>query len=73
MEETRILDPLDGEISDDDKKKHKVSWKKTKKVLDDMKTGKQMDFNDFLKQKDISKEDYILAIRSSLTSTRIFL
>ena len=73
MQQTCILDPLDGEISDDDKEKHKANWGKIKKVLDDMKTGKDIDISEFLKQLSLSKEDYILAIRSSLTSARIFL
>ena len=55
MQQTCILGPLDGEISDEDKEKHKANWDKIKKVLDDMKTGKDMDISEFLKQLSLSK------------------
>ena len=45
-------------------RKSRRSW-----VICDMKTGKKMEFSDFLKDLRLSPEDYILAVRSSLSCT----
>ena len=73
MQETCILEPLGSETNDEDRKRHKSNWEKVKKVLGDMKMGKKIEFSDFLKDLGLNLEDYILAVRSSLSSTRLYI
>ena len=73
MPATCILEPQGSETNDEDRKRHKSNWEKIKKVLGDMKTDKKMEFSDFLKDLSLSPEDYILAVRSSLSSTRLYI
>ena len=73
MPERCILEPLGSDIFENDTKRHKNNWAKIKDVLNDMKMGQKMDFSDFLKQLDPDREDYIMAVRSLLTSARLYI
>ena len=73
MPETSILEPLEPETNEDDKKVYKKNWEKIKKKLDEMKSGEEMEFRQFLETLHMTKEDYIAAVRSPLVSTKIFI
>ncbi|XP_070548510.1 uncharacterized protein [Ptychodera flava] len=73
MSETMILTPLDDDNTVDISK-YKELYEDIKKRLDDMKEGKSVSFAVFLATElHINHEDYIMAIRSSLKATTIFL
>ena len=69
MPKTTILEPLAEEEQADftDKYKHIVD------CLNEMKLGENVSFEKFLKHIDMTFEDYIKAIQSSLTGPKIFL
>ncbi|XP_070548911.1 uncharacterized protein [Ptychodera flava] len=73
MSETMILTPLD----DDDPEEHKKyvdKYEDIKQKLDHMKEGKSMSYCDFLATElQISQDDYIKCIRSSLRTATVFL
>ena len=48
-------------------------WKYIKNKLNDLKEGKDITFDQFLKEMDVSECEYILAVRSSLNCPTIFL
>ena len=48
-------------------------WKKIKNTLNDLKEGKDISFDELLKEFEVSERQYILAIRSSLNCPTIFL
>ena len=48
-------------------------WKKIKNTLNDLKEGKDISFDELLKEFDVLERQYILAIRSSLNCPTIFL
>ena len=70
MPETCILG---SDTKEEDRSRHKSNWENIKKVLAEMKMGKKMEFINFLKDLEITLEDYIMAVRSSLSSTRLFI
>ena len=73
MPETSLLEPLGPEISEEDRNEHKTNWENIKKTLIEMKMGKKIDFSDFLEDLHLTLETYIMAVRSSLSTTRLFL
>ena len=54
-------------------KEHKDTWKDIKKALNDLKEGEDITFDQLLLNFNVSKDDYILAVRSSLVAPTIFL
>ena len=70
---TQILHSLEGDMSPTVAKSTKELWKKIKDTLNDLKEGKDITFHQLLEEWDVSKHQYILAIRSSLNSPTIFL
>ena len=73
MRSTKILYPLDDDVSDNDIKKLKVVWKNIKQQLNDMKEGENITFDQLLTNLNVSEHDYLLVIRSSLNCPTIFL
>jgi hypothetical protein len=58
MPQTSILYPLDADLPDSEKKEHKDNWEKVKKKLESMVQGKDMTFNESLKDVNLSNEKY---------------
>ena len=73
MRSTKILYPLEENTSPILVKSSKELWKKIKNTLNDLKEGKDISFDELLKEFDVSERQYILAIRSSLNCPTIFL
>ncbi len=75
MDRTRILIPL--HIDDDEEvvKKAKKKWKEIYKYLQDLGMAQDvmMTFEEFLTEMNVTEEDYILAVRSSILQTKMFL
>ena len=69
---TKILYPLDDDVSENDVRKLNVLWKNIKQQLNDMKEGENMTFDQLLTDLNVSENDYLLAIRSSLNCPTIF-
>ena len=70
---TKILYPLDDNVSEKDIRKLKVSWKNIKQQLNDMKEGENITFDQLLADLNVSENEYLLAIQSSLNCPTIFL
>ena len=73
MRITKILYPLEDNTSPILVKSSKELWKKIKNTLNDLKEGKDISFDELLKEFDVSERQYIFAIRSSLNCPTIFL
>ena len=73
MRSTKILHPLEENTSPILVKNSKELWKKFKNTLNDLKEGKDISFDELLKEFDVSEHQYLLAIQSSLNSPTIFL
>ena len=73
MKSTRILYPLDNDMSETDMRKHKDTWKNISEHLNDMKEGEDISFDQLLINLDITEQNYYLAIQSHLNSPTIFL
>ncbi|KXJ08992.1 hypothetical protein AC249_AIPGENE17524 [Exaiptasia diaphana] len=73
LRETMIIYPLDNETPDSEIKMHKDNWKTIKKYLDDMIEGEDISFEQLLLNLNVSEEDYLNAIRSSLNTPTVFL
>ena len=73
MRKTSILQPLDTDIPESEIKAHKATWKLIKKHLDDMKEGEDISFDQLLSDLKVTEENYVLAIRSSLNASTVFL
>lgn len=72
MSRTQILEPL----QDAEKEKYpKIvdEYERIASLLNEMKTGFDMSFSEFLCKLEISEEMYIMALRSSLKSPKVFL
>lgn len=72
MPETKILEPLD------DKEVEEITnvqqnYLKIFEYLNDIKIGEDIAFEDFLKELEMTFDSYILAVRSSLKSAKVFL
>ena len=53
--------------------KLKVAWKSIKKYLDDANEGLDMAFDQLLQELNVTEENYLLAVRSSIKTAAIFL
>ena len=73
MKQTMILYPFDEKTPNSDIKTYKESWKSIKSYLDDLQNCEDMTFEDLLLKVNITEENYLLAIRSSLNAVTIFL
>ena len=73
MKQTMILYPFDEKTPNSDIKTYKESWKSIKSYLDDLQNCEDMTFEDLLLKLNITEENYLLAIRSSLNAATIFL
>ena len=73
MRNTQILYFLDNDTSSAVAKFSKELWKSVKKKLNDFKEGTEITFDQLLQEFGVSERQYILAIRSSLNSSTIFL
>ena len=73
METTQILHPLDKDIEPHLLKNYKEMWTRIKKELNDLKEGQSITFNELLSHLNVTEEDYLLALRSSLNSPTVFL
>ncbi|XP_078345269.1 uncharacterized protein LOC144630776 [Oculina patagonica] len=63
------ITPLEISLSN----QHKATWKEISEQLNDMKEGDNISFEELLAKLGVKEEEYILAIRSSLTRATIFL
>ena len=70
---TRILYPLDEEMSTNEVNELKVAWKSIKKYLDDANEGLDMTFDQLLQELNVTEEKYLLAVQSSIKTATIFL
>ena len=66
MRSTQILYPLDEDMPQTAVKTSKELWKNINNKLNDLKEGKDITFDQLLKEFDVSECQYIFAIRSSL-------
>ena len=73
MTQTVILYPLDEETSDSEIRMHKNNWKLIKTCLDENKDDEDITVDELLSKLNITEENYLLAIRSSLNTPTIFL
>ena len=73
MRRTQILHPLDDDTSPTVAKSSKELWKSMKNKLNNFKEGKDITFDQLLQELDLSEQQYILAIQSSLNAPTIFL
>ena len=73
MKQTMILYPLDEETSDSEIRMHKNNWKLIKTCLDENKDDEDITFDELLSKLNITEENYLLAMRSSLNTPTIFL
>ena len=71
MDRTCILEPLTKDV--DKKQVHKDNYSKILKELNSFDHQNDLTFEQFLKKSSLSKEEYIAAIRSSLSRTQVFL
>ena len=72
MKSTKILYPLDDDV--DNWELHKKEWKSIKEYLNSLKKGKDImfEFDQMLENLKIYEDNYLLAIRSGLTTPSIF-
>ena len=70
---TQILYPLEDDTPATDIKTSKELWKNIKNKLNDLKEGKNISFDELLKELDVCERQYVLAIRTSLNCPTIFL
>ena len=73
MRTTTILFPLEDNFSPARVKTLKQSWRDIKERLNDLKDGEDITFDQLLSDLEVPEETCILAIRSSLNSSTIFL
>ena len=74
MPKTVILTPLDNSCFDEENKKQiKENAEKIKELLDNMKYGEDISFENFLNKLQLTQESYILAIRHTLKRDTLFL
>ena len=73
MPDTVILEELPADMDVNTKAAHEKAYKVIQEELKAMGTGESIDFGEFLARLQLTFDEYILAIRSSLKSTTIFL
>lgn len=54
-------------------KRHKDTWKAIKIHLDEMMEGEDISFDQLLSDLDVTEENYLLAVRSSINAATVFL
>ena len=75
MPYTRILEPFDEleQSKLEDKKVYQELYSRIINKVDEMKMGEELTFEEFLKILDMTENQYVQAIRSSLKTAKIFL
>jgi len=73
MKQTLILYPLDEDTPESEIKLHKDNWKSIKTYLDEIKDDEVIPFDQVLLKLNITEENYLYAIRSSVNTPTIFL
>ncbi|WAR00547.1 hypothetical protein MAR_024919 [Mya arenaria] len=73
MKETLILEPLESEIPKNMLNEYHTNLQQVDSILKFLANNEDMSFNEFLVKCGISYENYILAIRSGLKKTQVFL
>lgn len=73
MKKTQILDALPQDMPQNEIKKHKDNWTKILEILNSEKIEKHLTFQDFVSKLDMTEKEYILAIRSSISSQKVYL
>lgn len=73
MRQTRILCPLDKDMQQNAIKRHKDTWKAIKIHLDEVMEGEDISFDQLLSDLDVTEENYLLAVRSSINAATVFL
>ena len=67
------MHPLDNDIEKLLLKDYKEMLTHIKKQLNELKEGQSITFNELLSHLNVTEEDYLLALRSSLNSPTVFL
>ncbi|XP_078352155.1 uncharacterized protein LOC144636825 [Oculina patagonica] len=73
MKSTQILYPLSDIENTSLLNQHKATWKEINEKLNTMREGENISFEKLLNELAVAEEEYILAIRSSLSRATIFL
>ena len=73
MKSTEILYPFGDDEDVSHGKRYRSMWKRINEDLNDMKEGESISFEELFNKLGVTEEDYILAIRSSLKRSTIFL
>jgi hypothetical protein len=74
MRSTKILYPVDvDDIDDTELDQIKDTWKFINKHLNDMKEGEDITFDQLLINLKLTEQTYLLAVRSSLKTSTMFL
>ena len=74
MRSTEILYPVDvDDIDDTELDQIKDTWKFINKHLNDMKEGEDITFDQLLINLKLTEQTYLLAVRSSLKTSTMFL
>jgi len=72
MKQTMIIHPLEKETQDSETKVHKDNWKSIESYLNDLKEDEDMSIDELLVNLNITEENYLLAISSSVYSNSVF-
>ena len=73
MKNTQILYPLGDSDQVSDMNQYRVIWKRVNEQLNGMKEGENISFEELLDKLEVTEDQYILAIRSSLNRPTVFL
>ena len=73
MRQTHILEPLETDMDQSEVKIHKKNWTKIQTHLKDMITDEDVTYDAFLNDMGMTEDQYVLAIKSSITSATVFL
>ena len=73
MRNTQILYPLSAVHEIGQMNQYRATWKEINEQLNAMKEGQDITFEDLLERLEVTEEDYILPIRSSLSRPTMFL
>jgi exonuclease III len=73
MSSTCILEPLPHDLNKDELKMHKSNYLSIQNVLSSLKKGEMLTHQEFLDKCHLNNEEYLLAIRSSIDKSKVFL
>ncbi|XP_053403150.1 uncharacterized protein LOC123564956 [Mercenaria mercenaria] len=73
MKETKILEPFDSTTNKDVLKTSKQNYEKVMKVMKTLAKDENLDFEQFLQKCDLTYEQYLDAVRSSLKKKQVLL